>query len=95
MRGELKDLWAYKEGEEDEKVRDETIEPGSEVAQKAREAKTAAVNGARQIADDLSEKVTELGEEVDNALEDESWMESTGMDTAGEGKARKRKTKKK
>jgi minor histocompatibility antigen H13 len=91
----LKDLWAYKESET-EVVRDETIEAGSEVAQKAREAARAK---AAQLADMVSSAVEDVqGDKSDEDganVDDDSWMEGGVAGNGQDGKARKRRTKKK
>lgn len=99
IRGELSDLWAYKESDSEE-VRDETIEPGSEVAQKAREAakaKAAALAyGVSSLVDGANDEKSGDDEKEGVDGEDDSWMEGGVAGSNGqEGKARKRRTKKK
>lgn len=99
IRGELSDLWAYKESDT-EVVRDETIEAGSEIAQKAREAakaKAAALaDGASSLVNGESDDKSGDDEKEGLDGEDDSWMEGGVAGNNGqEGKARKRRTKKK
>ncbi|KAI9632812.1 putative minor histocompatibility antigen h13 [Dioszegia hungarica] len=100
VRGEIADLWAYKEGAEDSKsIVDETIERGSEIAQKARaeaRAKAAALADGVSGGEGEDKASGAEGEEQDGAVEgDDSWMEGGVAGSGQEGKARKRRTKKK
>jgi minor histocompatibility antigen H13 len=106
LRGELRDLWQYtelpaetEEGGKAEKkpLLDETIEAGSEVAQRAR-----AAARAEKIAegDDGVDDVADAGTGTSTpgeAEEDDSWMDggvASGTNASG-ASARKRKGKKK
>lgn len=108
VRGEIKHFFAYNDSPDSSSGdgRDETIEAGSEVAQKARaEARARAANGA-STENGVEEKETAVsaeqngnGEETpaDGEPDDDSWMEGGVMtgQNASEGKARRRKSKKK
>lgn len=108
IRGEIKHFFAYNDSPESSsaEARDETIEAGSEVAQKARaEARARAENGAasqngshEQQEGAASEEQNGAGEEEQTGEpEDDSWMEGgvvTGQ-SASDGKVRRRKGKKK
>lgn len=99
IRGEISDLWAYKETET-EVIRDETIEAGSEIAQKAREAAKAKAAAVANGISDLVDGGDKSGDEQEGAnggveVDDNSWMEGGVAGAGGDGKARKRRTKKK
>ncbi|WVQ78676.1 hypothetical protein IAT38_000763 [Cryptococcus sp. DSM 104549] len=89
LRGELKDLWAYRDGPTDEerekKLLDESIEAASEVAQRARaEVKATEAAGADGEAEGE-------GEGVETPVEDDSWMNDTGVVAPEGGKSKKKK----
>ncbi|KAE8540619.1 hypothetical protein D1P53_002983 [Cryptococcus gattii VGV] len=89
-RRDIKNLWTYDElSEENKKVLDDTIESASEAAIKARaEAKAAA-------EETVSEGEATVGEAQDareqkGQVEDDKWMDNTGV-IAPEAKAKKKK----
>ncbi|KIR39963.1 minor histocompatibility antigen H13 [Cryptococcus deuterogattii 99/473] len=91
---DIRNLWTYDESlEENKKVLDDTIESASEAAIKARaEAKAAA-------EETVSEGEANVGEAQDarkqkGQVEDDKWMDNTGV-IAPEGKAKKKKSGKK
>lgn len=99
IRGELPLLWSYTEGSDlDKDKKDDTIEPPSEAAIKAKQAVSSG------HADEVAQEVLQHVEEQDGAgvggdvvvVEDESWMEDgKGVSTGVEGKGgKKRKGKK-
>ncbi|XAO26754.1 hypothetical protein I312_105595 [Cryptococcus bacillisporus CA1280] len=89
-RRDIKNLWTYDESsEQNKKILDDTIESASEAAIKARaEAKAAA-------EETVSEGEATVGEAQDarkqkGQVEDDKWMDNTGV-IAPEGKAKKKK----
>ena len=91
LRGEFPLLWSFSDSPTDEEKKDDTIEPPAEAAQRARaEAKAQAdLNGV--------EVTSPAGGEEESAPveEDDSWMNDPVGIAGGDGKARKRKNKKK
>ena len=93
LRGEFPLLWSFVDGADSTEVKDDTIEPPSEAAQRAREeAKAKAVEveaGLNGETGDAEKAKVEIQEE------DDSWMNAPVGLPDGDGKARKRKNKKK
>lgn len=101
VKGDIQEMWTYSDAPEDEaaaKKRDETIEAGSEVAQKARaEAKAnAAASNGEEAGDDKGVQSEEGDAQSGNeVVEDDSWMDNKGVATPDNDKVRKRKGRKK
>jgi hypothetical protein len=88
LRGEFPLLWSFVDGAEETEIKDDTIEAPSEAAQRAREeakAKAAEADGLIAGKEGEDEKAVE---------EDDSWMDGP-VGLPEDGKARKRKNKKK
>ncbi|KAL7420132.1 hypothetical protein Q5752_005098 [Cryptotrichosporon argae] len=107
--GELKSFWAFSVDGEPAEKRDDTIEPPSEVAARAREAAKAKVaelaaaatgsgggGGHGQVTVPLPADTRAHGDAHDEGADkdDDSWMDNAGVVGGAEGKARKRKGKK-
>jgi hypothetical protein len=89
LRGEFPLLWSFVDGAEAAEIKDDTIEAPSEAAQRAREeAKAKAAEAEGLIAGGEAEagKIAEV--------QDDSWMDGP-VGLPEDGKARKRKNKKK
>jgi hypothetical protein len=80
LRGEFPLLWSFVDGAEETEIKDDTIEAPSEAAQRARAE--ALLNG------------NEGESEKQVVEEDDSWMDGP-VGLPEDGKARKRKNKKK
>ena len=93
LRGEFPLLWSFVDGAEDKDIKDDTIEPPSEAAQRVREeakAKAAEATGNLTAGDQgEGEK-----ESIPVQEEDDSWMDGP-VGLPENGTARKRKNKKK
>jgi minor histocompatibility antigen H13 len=98
LRGELSLLWSYNEGETKTDLKDDTIEPPSEAAIKAKQA--VASGQAEHIAQTVAQPAEDEGANIGGdavLVEDHSWMEDNkGVSTGREsGKTSKKRTKKK
>jgi len=86
LRGEFPLLWSFVDGAEETEIKDDTIEAPSEAAQRSREeAKAKAVESEGLMEGEVEKPVVE---------EDDSWMNGP-VGLPEDGKARKRKNKKK
>lgn len=94
-RGEIKNLWTYNESSEEEnkKVLDDTIEAASEAAIKARAEAKAAAEETVNKGEDTVGGAQDAGEQKEQ-IEDDSWMDNTGI-IAPERKPKKKKGGKK
>jgi hypothetical protein len=91
LRGEFPLLWSFRDTAEEAEIKDETIEPPSEAAQKAREEAKAKAAAAGEQEPLLAEADAEEG----ITAADDSWMnEPVGLPDS-DGKLKKRKNKKK
>lgn len=89
LRGEFPLLWSFVDGAEETEIKDDTIEAPSEAAQRAREeAKAKAVESEALLNGNEGEGEKQVVEE------DDSWMDGP-VGLPEDGKARKRKNKKK
>jgi minor histocompatibility antigen H13 len=105
LRRELGEFWSYSDLPEDEakRERDETIEAGSEIAAKAREearakaevAEAAEIEGSNGMPEQIGEGGRKDEAQAATAFEDESWMDGEGVVKGDDGKARRRKGRKK
>jgi hypothetical protein len=86
-------LWSFNDSSEEAvEIKDDTIEPPSEAAQRARAEAKAKAEAETETEGQSGESA---GEGVKAIPEDDSWMnEPVGLPDA-DGKARKRKNKKK
>lgn len=91
LRGEFPLLWSFTDSAIEEEKKDDTIEPPAEAAQRARaEAKAKSDVGGSEETSPSNEDAEEAPVE-----EDDSWMNDPVGIAGGDGKARKRKNKKK
>jgi hypothetical protein len=89
LRGEFPLLWSFVDGADETEIKDDTIEAPSEAAQRAREeAKAKAVESEALLNGNEGEAEKAVVEE------DDSWMDGP-VGLPEDGKARKRKNKKK
>ena len=89
LRGEFPLLWSFVDGAEETEIKDDTIEAPSEAAQRAREEVKAKAAEAEALLNGNE------GEGEKPVLEeDDSWMDGP-VGLPEDGKARKRKNKKK
>jgi hypothetical protein len=89
LRGEFPLLWSFVDGAEETEIKDDTIEAPSEAAQRAREeAKAKAVESEALLNGNEGEGEKPVVEE------DDSWMDGP-VGLPEDGRARKRKNKKK
>jgi len=89
LRGEFPLLWSFVDGAEETEVKDDTIEAPSEAAQRAREEAKAKAAGEEALLNGNDGECEKPVEE-----EDDSWMDGP-VGLPEDGKARKRKNKKK
>lgn len=94
-RGEIKNLWTYDESpeEENKQVLDDAIEAASEAAIRARAEAKAAAEETVSKGEDTVDEAQDAGEQKEQ-MDDDSWMNNTGV-IAPEGKPRKKKGGKK
>jgi minor histocompatibility antigen H13 len=93
LRREFPLLWSFRDTAEEAEIKDETIEPPSEAAQKAREE--AKAKAAAAAAGEQEPLLAEADTAEGIAAADDSWMnEPVGLPDS-DGKLKKRKNKKK
>lgn len=87
-------MWSFKDTSETPEIKDDTIEPPSEAAQRAREEVKAKARAEASSEQDQDQEPLLAGD-GETVTPDDSWMnEPVGLPDA-DGKLKKRKNKKK